>query len=71
MKVRISMIATVALAAACHGGGPATDPNSNGSTIGNPGLYFRAVPLLAPSTEKSTHACAGTATRATSCRADR
>ena len=71
MKTRISMIVSaVALAAACHGGSQPSDPNM-GSTLGTPGMYFRAVPLLAPSTEKTTHACAGAATQATSCRADR
>ena len=41
------MLAAVAFAAACHGSGPATDPNTG--MMGTPGMYMRATEPPAPS----------------------
>jgi len=49
------MLAAVAFAAACHGSGPATDPNTG--MMGTPGMYMRATEPPAPSGAARRPAC--------------
>ena len=62
------LVAGVAIVAACHGNGAASDPNMNGGGMGTPGMYFRATPPLSPATVKSERHCSDRSADIASCR---